>query len=117
MAKNYELNYDWHRLGPTRWTEESTVTLQVDIDSFRPDTWEALTGWWAAIPQDGDLAYAGGCQFPTPVRVTGEHATARTFSSGQDAFDSIAHYAEELRGVLEAADEDVAITWTKLPHG
>ncbi|MDO5668622.1 MAG: hypothetical protein Q4G50_01330 [Corynebacterium sp.] len=118
MAKNYELNYDWHRLGPTQWTEESTVTLQVDADSYDhgEKMWAALSGWWKDMPKEGELAYAGGCRFPAPVRLNDEHATARIISRGQDAFDSIAHYAEELRGILEAADADVVITWTELPH-
>ena len=37
-------------------------------------------------------------------------------SQGQDAFDSIALYAEELRLVAEQADREVIATWTELPH-
>lgn len=37
-------------------------------------------------------------------------------SQGQDAFDSIAHYAEDLRLVAEHADGEVIATWTELPH-
>ncbi|GEM_PF-4958907 len=30
----YEVNCDWSLLGPTRWTEQSIVTLQVDFHSY-----------------------------------------------------------------------------------
>ncbi|GAB3649521.1 hypothetical protein [Corynebacterium nasicanis] len=113
MAQKYELNYDWSRLGPIKWTEYSEVTLQVDVDSRAAAP--ALHRYWAELPREGDLGYAGGCRFPEPVRMSGEHSTGWIVSRGEDAFDSIAHYAEELRQTLEAADPDVVITWTELP--
>lgn len=27
----YELNYNWSRMGPTRWDEAAIVTLQADL--------------------------------------------------------------------------------------
>lgn len=33
MAPKYKLNYDWRLIGPVKWTEDSIVTLQVDLHS------------------------------------------------------------------------------------
>ncbi|WP_158716237.1 hypothetical protein [Blastococcus sp. Marseille-P5729] len=44
------------------------------------------------------------------------HCERWIVSQGEDAFDSIAHHAEELRQVAEQADAEVVITWTELPH-
>ena len=127
MANRYELNYDWSKLGPTEWTDFSVVTLQVDLHSYDRGAAvrSAIDGWWDAMPKDAEsemfpvgeeVAYDGGCRFPDPVRVNDHHVTAWSVSQGQDAFDSIAHYAEEMRGIAEKADPDVIITWTELPH-
>lgn len=87
--------------------------------------WSAVSAWHAAMPTDadpelfpggGDVAYAGGCRFPAPARVNERHLTAWIVSQGQDAFDSIAHYADELREIAEKADPEVVATWTELPH-
>lgn len=124
MAEKYELNYDWHLLGPTVWTEESIVTLQVDLHSYEHGdaVWESVDAWWRAMERgsgyrlEGEYAYEGGAQFPEPVRVSSRHVTLWVVSGGQDAFDSIAHYAEVLRGVAEGADPEVVAVWTELPH-
>lgn len=127
MAQRYEKNYDWSQLGPTVWTERSVVTLQVDLHSYDRGgaLWTAAEQWWSGMEKDVDrelfpdgtqTAFAGGCRFPAPVRVTDQHVTAWVVSHGEDAFDSIAHYAEELRRVAESADAEVAVTWTELPH-
>lgn len=127
MAQNYELNYDWSQLGPVPWTEHSVVTLQVDLHSYEKGTAarSAVEAWWAAMdkvsdselfPAGEEVAYDGGCRFPEPVRLNEHHVTAWIVSQGEDAFDSIAHYAEELRAVAERADAEVVVTWTELPH-
>ncbi|MDO5677322.1 MAG: hypothetical protein Q4G35_07410 [Propionibacteriaceae bacterium] len=122
MTKKYELNYDWHLLGPTVWTEESTVTLQVDLHSYEhgPALWGAIGNWWEGLEsstEDGErVAYEGGANFPKPVRVSDRHVTAWIVSSGQDAFDTIAHYANVMRDVAVEADAEVAAVWTELPH-
>lgn len=127
MAKKYALNYDWSKLGPTQWSDFSVVTLQADFHSYDDGEalWDAISQWWQDMPKyvdedlfpDGDeLAYNGGCGFPAPVRVNNEHVTCWLVSHGQDAFDSIAHYAEELRRVAENADPEVEAVWTELPH-
>lgn len=123
----YELNYDWSLLGPTRWTEDSIVTLQVDFhsDDAGHRLAAATSTWWdgldkAADPElfgnDAHVGIAGGCRFPKPIRVTDYHVTAWVVSRGEDAFDSIAHYANELYGVALSADPSVRVTWTELPH-
>ncbi len=127
MANRYELNYDWSKLGPTEWTDFSVVTLQVDLRSLlRGAAVRAAGGGGGGamrvgaesemFPVGEEVAYDGGCRFPDPVRVNDRHVTAWIVSQGQDAFDSIAQYAEELRGIAEKADPDVIITWTELPH-
>lgn len=127
MAQHYELNYGWSTLGPTQWTERSIVTLQADFHSYDAGdaVYAAITDWWESMDhgEDRDLfpdgeviAYEGGCRFPTPVRVNSEHTTAWLVSTGEDAFDSIAHYANVLREVADKADADVEVTWTELPH-
>lgn len=68
------------------------------------------------FPDGAEVAYAGGCRFPDPVRVNEQHATCWIVSHGEDSFDSIAHYAEELRAVVEKADPAVVVTWTELHH-
>lgn len=115
MARRYALNYDWARRCPVRWTEESSVTLRVDLTSAGDAVWEALTGWWSGMPREAGVAYSGGCCFPAPVRLSEGAVTAWITSSGEDAFDSVAHHAEELRGMAEAADPSVTVTWTELP--
>lgn len=127
MAQRYTLNYDWSHLGPTQWTDFSVVTLQFDLHSYDygDAVWSAVSAWHAAMPTDadpelfpdgGDVAYAGGCRFPAPARVNEQHLTGWIVSQGQDAFDSIAHYANELREIAEKADPEVVATWTELPH-
>lgn len=124
MAERYALNCDWHQLGPTVWTEESIVTLQVDLHSYEGGgaVWDAVTQWWQGLERDsghgpdGKYAHEGGAQFPEPVRVSDEHVTLWLASSGQDAFDTIAHYAEVVRSVAVEADPQVVAVWTELPH-
>lgn len=119
MATHYELNYDWSKLGPTPWTETSLVKLQADFHSYDDgdQLWLTISRWWEAMEKDDTgVAFDGGCFFPAPVRVSTEHVTAWICSHGEDAFDSIAHYAEELRAVAESADPEVTATWTELPH-
>lgn len=122
----YELNYDWSRLGPTRWDEGSIVTLQVDLESY--DEADALRAgierWWRQRLADsaGDgphrdmqVAYAGGALIPPPVETEGR-LTLWLVSRGQDAFDTIAHYADEVYEVALHLDPSVRIVWTELPH-
>ncbi|MGO0576729.1 hypothetical protein [Ornithinimicrobium panacihumi] len=94
----YELNYDWSRLGPTRWDEGSIVTLEVDLESY--DEADALRAgierWWR-VETEGRL-------------------TLWLVSHGQDAFDTIAHYADEVYEVALHLDPSVRIVWTELPH-
>lgn len=118
MAQRYELNYGWSRIGPTQWTDDSVVTLQVDLHSYErgADVWAALTAWRDDLPHEAGTAHAGGCEIPEPLRLNDLHATAWIVSRGEDAFDSIAHWAEQLREVAEQADPEVEITWTELPH-
>ena len=52
MTERYELNYDWHLLGPAIWTEESTVTLQVDLHSHDG----AAPVWEMAVAADSEVA-------------------------------------------------------------
>lgn len=103
------------------------VTLQADLHTYDHGdaVWEAITQWWTSMDKDADtdlfpsgeqIAFAGGCRFPDPIRLNPQHVTCWIVSQGQDAFDSIAHYAEELRQVAETADAEVVITWTELPH-
>lgn len=81
MANRYELNYDWSKLGPTEWTDFSVVTLQVDLHSHHRGAAvrSAIDGWWDAMPKDAEsemfpvgeeVAYDGGCRFPTPSAST-----------------------------------------------
>lgn len=129
MTHRYTVNYDWSHLGPTQWTERSIVTLQVDLHSYEERdgeaVWQAISAWWEALPKDEEagfvpagtqLGYAGGCRMLAPVRVSAQHTTLWLLSHGEDAFDSIAHYADEVREVAEQADSEVEITWTELPH-
>ncbi|MDO5663093.1 MAG: hypothetical protein Q4G40_10385 [Brachybacterium sp.] len=127
MAQRYATNYDWSQLGPTTWSEESVVTLQVDLHSYdRCDAvWKAVQTWWTgmdsgtdpALFDDGaEVALFGGCRLPAPVRLNDHHVTGWIVSTGEDAFDSIADCAEELRRIAEGADGDVVATWTELPH-
>lgn len=126
-ARKYEVNYDWHQLGPTVWTEDSVVTLQADLHSYENGDaiWAVVSQWWSEaekatdtemFPGGEEFAYAGGCRFPKPVRLNEHHVTGWLVSQGQDAFDSIAHYAEELRRMVENVDPAVVVTWTELPH-
>lgn len=116
----YQLHYAWSPIGPTPWGENSIVTAQVDLESRdQPDNlWPALLGWWGERHGDDgadleDVRYEGGCAFPRPVR-RGPLVRMWIVSSGQDAFDSIHHYAQELRRVAVAADPDVRLVWTEL---
>lgn len=127
VAQRYSLNYNWSHLGPTQWTDFSVVTLQYDLHSYDHGgtVWSAVTAWHSAMPTDADpelfpdgdeVAYAGGCRFPSPVRVNDRHVTGWIVSQCQDAFDPIAHYTDELREIAEQADSEVVATWTELPH-
>lgn len=118
MAQRYELNYGWARIGPTPWTEDSVVTLQVDLHSYHrgDEVWEAMTAWRDALPREGGVTHAGGCEIPEFLRLNDLHTTAWIVSQGEDAFDSIAHWAGRLHAVAEEADDGVEITWTELPH-
>ena len=118
MAKKYELNYDWHQIGPVKWTEEATVTLQVDLHSYDNGDalWAAIDEWWSSLEREEDEAYEGGAHFPRPVRLNERHVTMWVVSHGEDSFDSIAHYAETIREVAEGSDSDVVAVWTELPH-
>lgn len=117
----YPLNYDWWKLGPTLWTEESIVTLQIDLESYERagQLWGAIDGWWTALEHDAatgaDYAYEGGARMGRPTRIDGR-ITLRIYSSGQDAFDTIEYYANQVHDLALAVDPEVVIVWTELPH-
>lgn len=118
MATKYKLNYDWHLIGPVKWTEDSIVTLQVDLHSYEHGDalWAEIDQWWSALKREDGDPFDGGARFPRPVRLNERHVTMWVVSHGEDAFDSIAHYAETIREVAEAADAEVVAVWTELPH-
>ena len=120
FAKAYELNYNWSKIGPHRWSEESIVTLQIDLESYdRARQLEsAVRAWWSGFSSDepgGIVTYEGGCRMIRPVS-NERRPTMWLVSSGEDAFDSIAHYAGQLYDVAVAVDPAVRIVWTELPH-
>lgn len=117
----YLVNYDWSKVGPVEWTEESTTTLQVDVESVADPARlrSGIEAWWAdhaSDPQDPAVTFAGGCWFPRPVEVLPGRMTAWICSRGEDAFDSIAHYATEFLGAVQRVDGDAQVIWTELPH-
>lgn len=100
-ATPYALNYDWARLGPHRWTVDSIVTLQVDLESVDQPTSlrSALRAWWQGLDHehaDGEhFASQGGALLVEPVVTEGRH-TLWIVSAGEDAFDSIAASAHDV---------------------
>ena len=120
-AQPYELNDDWSKLGPVAWSESSIVTLQVDLESHdEPERLaDAVLGWWGAFESDTfqghTFAYEGGCQMIEPVFIE-RRPTLWLVSHGQDAFDSIAHYAQQVFDIAIAVDPQVRVVWTELPH-
>lgn len=87
--------------------------------------WEAVSGWWEKLskeealefaPAGGDVGFGGGCLMLAPVRVGQQHTTLWLMSTGEDAFDSIVHYANVVQEIAETADSEIEITWTELPH-
>lgn len=97
------------------------MTLQVDLWSYDAprDLARALEGCWGAFEsyehEGNPIAYEGGCQFP-PIVVNEGRVTLWIVSHGEDAFDSIAHYAQHVYDTAVAADPQANIVWTELPH-
>ena len=121
MTHRYALNYDWSKIGPVPWDERSIVTLQVDLWSYdaAPQLELAVQGWWGSfesyVHEGNEIAYEGGCEF-LPVVVNDGRSTVWIVSHGEDAFDSIAHYAGWLHDVAVRVDPAATIVWTELPH-
>ncbi|WP_370890313.1 hypothetical protein [Janibacter sp. GXQ6167] len=123
--QRYQLDYGWGH--DPAWSEDATVTLRVSVVSDHPrESVEAVAEWletkhWGTVKVAGDLElgwFEGGGYF----QVVGGAARAESplvlliISGGQDAFDSIHWYAEELYNELVAIDPDIRIEWEQLPH-
>ena len=115
----YPLNYGWaYREDGTPIDFWPWATLRVrlagpDLDAVC----EVVSSWLGAMPRDevdGRYRVHGGARM-SPVTRAEAHVEVEISSGGQDAFDSIHWYANELRD--RAADSGVvtAIGWTELP--
>lgn len=121
--ERYELNYGWgHQPG---WTE---ITLIGDVGGDG-----AVRAWFDGLrprerPHEAGLRYHGGATMELAVAAPGR-ARLAIRSTGEDAFDSVAWYAQEVTDLVEAAagadrpgakgrDDDAArLRWTDVPVG
>lgn len=86
----------------------------------------AVTAWLAAQHRckfvlDGvsiDGAYAGGARFYLAPGRGADQDELSLFihSHGEDAFDTIAHYAAEITRHLRRQTPEAAIDWVEMPH-
>lgn len=100
-APRYDVNYDW---AEGRWDHTDAATLEARVNTTRAG--QSAAQDWAATAHGGAWADA----------TTGDdNLTVSIHSSGEDAFDSIAAAADELRTAVLAADPEAQIAWVELP--
>lgn len=119
-GNHYPLNYAWGH-GKT-WSRGADVLLEASIATTKPEAIrEAIIEWRGAkrserVHIDGvevDSWYDGGAWFHYELA---DAITVYLHSSGEDAFDTLEYYANNLAEALEKADAGVRITWTEHPH-
>lgn len=127
--ERHELNYGWgHQPG---WTENTEITLIGDV---RGDgAVRAVRAWFDGLhpcerPHEAGLRYHGGATMELAVAAPGR-ARLAIRSTGEDAFDSVAWYAQEVTDLVEKAagadrpgagghdDDAVRLRWTEVPVG
>lgn len=120
MIERYAVNYGWgHQPG---WSVDVHVTL---VGALRgAAAVAAVRQWWVGLPESERPAevgwrYAGGAL----LRVTpsGEAAASVEIRSrGEDAFDTIGWYADEVTDLVDASADSnpgqgVVLLWSELP--
>lgn len=121
----WPLDYSWG-YRHWRWNESHDVLLEAQPWASQPDAVRAAVHAWLAGKHQGEVEVDGECQ---PIAYEGGiwiqcqdlHGAQPALridlhSSGQDAFDSIKWYTDELVDVLLAADPDIKVKWIKHPH-
>ncbi|RMH94159.1 hypothetical protein EBB59_03085 [Lysobacter pythonis] len=121
----WPLDYSWG-YRHWRWNVWSDVLLEAQPWTTRPaEVRAALAVWLAGKTQsvarvDGEeiaIAYEGGIRMHAEDRQGGQPAmSVYLHSSGEDAFDSIKWYADQLVDALLAVDPEVKVRWVKHPH-
>ncbi|MDO5609283.1 MAG: hypothetical protein Q4G62_00625 [Pseudomonadota bacterium] len=124
-ALRWPLDYGWGQRH-WRWNDAHDVLLEAQPWTHTPDAVRAAVHAWLASKQadqaevDGKLqpiVYEGGIWMQCHDRRGGQPALCIDLhSSGQDAFDAIKWYADELVDVLLAADPAIKVKWIKHPH-
>ncbi len=121
----WPLDYGWggrHR----RWNDHHDVLLEAQPWTTRPDeVRHAVHAWLATKTADTRrvdgvpraIVYEGGIWMYAEDRHGGQPAlSVYLHSSGQDAFDAIHWYANELVDALLAVDPAIKVKWIKHPH-
>lgn len=121
----WPLDYGW---GHRRWGWNPThdVLLEAQPWTTRGDEVRAAVHAWLAgkdsdsIEMDGeriDLFLEGGIRLHADDYEDGQPAlSVYLHSRGEDAFDAIKHYADELVDALLAVDPDIKVRWVKHAH-
>ena len=121
----WPLDYGWgHR--HWRWNESHDVLLEAQPYTRKPDAARAAVHAWLASKHAGEMevdgalqpiVYEGGIWMQAFDKVGGQPAMSiHLHSGGQDAFDSIKWYADELVDALLIVDPDIKVKWIKHPH-
>lgn len=117
-ATGWPLDYGWghHRL----WTEETDVCLEGRLrgDDIAPAV--ARASAWLASKEEGQALIDGA---PRAIRYEGggifyleegaEGASVFLHSSGQDAFDALAWYSDELARALSGCAAQARLIWVQ----
>ncbi|WP_313022633.1 hypothetical protein [Mobilicoccus sp.] len=114
----YALDYGWgHEPG---WTDETEITLLGVIQGEAATT--AVREWVASLPEselprERGRHYHGGATME--IVEDGPSGMGLALRSvGEDAFDSVAWYADVVADlVTEPGDPATTLTWTQLPFG
>lgn len=106
MIERYHLNYGWgHQPG---WTEDTEITLLGHVTG-KPAV-SAVTAWVETLPrcerpQEAWRRYDGGATLEiVETSPGGDGLELAIRSTGRDAFDSVAWYADVVTDLVLAAD-------------
>lgn len=119
-SNHYPRNYGWAR--SKKWKLRDDVLLEANIATKNPGAVEQVIVGWLAAKHPGsarvdgvqqDCWYEGGGWFHHKFA---DGISVYLHSSGEDAFDTLEHYANSLVRILEEADAEVRVTWTEHPH-
>lgn len=92
-----------------------TATLRVSLRSSTTDLVLCVTRWLQHLEVEEDGVWYWGGFSCSPKDLGTHNTTLELSSSGEDAFESLAHASQWLHRELVAAHDDVRVRWDELP--